>query len=443
VRWPRLSVRTRTALASALVVAPVLAAASVAGVVIQRHDLTDSVTLVAREHAAAVARQLENDDTGNEHSVAVGEEDLVQVVEGGQVTDASDQLTGRPPLVPESSEVSTLSGLADGEEDRYIVVAAPVSGQDAYVVSARSLESVDAATASTTRLLLIGSVLVIVLVFGLTWVLTGRALRPVEGMRQRAAGITTADLSARLPSPATGDEVARLADTMNALLGRVEHAVVAQRRFVADASHELRSPIATIRILHETAHLSAHPGGPAGLSADVLREVTRLEDLVADLLLLARSESRPPRRVRVDLVAEATALARQPRRRPVLVEGPPQAWVHGDPRALSRVVRNLLDNADRHASTAVTVRVENTADAVRVSVADDGPGIPEGDRERIFDRFVRLDEARARDDGGSGLGLAIVRQVVSDHGGTVVVEPAGPGATVTVTLPRPASHRRS
>jgi len=249
--------------------------------------------LVAREHAAAIAQQIENDDTGEDHSVAIGEEDLVQVVEGGQVTDANDQLTSRTPLVPESSGVIIESGLAEGEEDRYVVVTAPVSGSDAYVVSARSLESVDAAIASTKRLLAVGSGLVIVLVFGLTWVLTGRALRPVEGMRRQASQITQANLSARLPVPETGDEVARLAETMNAMLERLERAVNTQRQFVADASHELRSPIATVRTLHETAHLGAHPKDLDELSAEVLGEIARLEALVADLLLLARTEAAP------------------------------------------------------------------------------------------------------------------------------------------------------
>jgi signal transduction histidine kinase len=438
VRLPRLTVRTRTALAAALALTPVLAAASIAGVLVQRHDLTDAVTLVAREHATAIAQQLESDGTGENHSVAIGEEDLVQVVEGGQVTDASDQLADRPPLAQESSRVSIETGLAQGEEDRYVVVTAPVSGSDAYVVSARSLESVDAAIASTTRLLAVGSGLVIVLVFGLTWVLTGRALRPVEGMRRQASQITQANLSARLPVPETGDEVARLAETMNAMLERLEQAVNTQRQFIADASHELRSPIATVRTLHETAHLGTHPKDLDELSAEVLGEIARLEALVADLLLLARTESAPLHPEPVDLADEVLALGTGPRRVPVSVAAPHPVWVEGEPRALSRMVRNLIDNAERHASTAVHVLVEEDESSARVVVADDGPGIPESEREAIFGRFVRLDEARARDEGGSGLGLAIVRQIAQRHGGTVTVagqRGPGTGAVFVVALP--------
>jgi signal transduction histidine kinase len=437
MRRPRLSVRTRTALAAALALAPVLAAASVAGVLVQRHDLSDSVTLVAREHAAAIAQQLENDDTGADHSVAIGEEDLVQVVESGQVTDASDQLAGEAPLVPQSSSATVLGGLADEEPDRYVVVTAPVAGTDSYVVSARSLESVDTATGSTTRLLIVGSALVIVLVLGLTWVLTGRALRPVDGMRRQASQITQANLSARLPVPETGDEIARLAETMNAMLERLEQAVATQRQFVADASHELRSPIATVRTLHETAHLGKHPEGLTGLSADVLAEIARLEALVADLLLLARAEGAPAHVEQVNLAEEVAALTTRPGRVPVSLHAAEPVWVTGDPRALSRMVRNLLDNADRHASRSVRVIVDRDGPWARVVVADDGPGIPPSERDRVFERFVRLDEARARDAGGSGLGLAIVRQVAHRHGGSVTVSSSDEMRTVmTILLPR-------
>lgn len=439
MRLPRLTVRTRTALAAALALTPVLAAASIAGVLVQRHDLTDAVTLVAREHATAIAQQLESDGAGENHSVAIGEEDLVQIVEGGQVTDASDQLAERSPLVQESTGVSIQTGLAEGEEDRYVVVTAPIGSSDSYVVSARSLESVDAAIASTTRLLIIGSGLVIVLVFCLTWVLTGRALRPVEGMRRRASKITQANLSARLPVPETGDEVARLAETMNAMLERLEQTVNTQRQFIADASHELRSPIATVRALHETAHLGAHPKDLDELSTEVLGEIARLEALVADLLLLARTEAAPLHREPVDLADEVLALGTRQRRVPVSVSAPHPVWVDGEPRALSRMVGNLIDNAERHASSAVHVLVEEDGPSARIVVSDDGPGIPEAERESVFGRFVRLDEARARDAGGSGLGLAIVRQIAQQHGGTAAVadhKAGGIGAVFVVVLPR-------
>jgi len=442
-------VRTRAVLAAVAALVPVLTVATAAGVLVQRNDLTNSTVLVAREHADAVVREL---DAGTEPQVALaaaGGEDLVQVIAGGTVLAASDDMESDQPLAPPSADTTTTSGLVPGEEDRYVVVTSGTETAGQYVALARSLEAVDEATSSTTRLLVVGSLLVVTAVCALTWILTGRALRPVESMRRRAEQITAADLSARLPTPTTGDEVARLATTMNALLDRIEDAVAVQRQFVADASHELRSPVAAIRALHETAHLGGPGLSPApwsdddALSAEVLGEVARLEALVSDLLLLARDEQRPGTAVPVDLAAEVMTLTARPRRVRIAVNAPEPAWVLGDPQALARMIHNLLDNAVRHASAVVEVTVEMDGDSVLLIVADDGPGIPEHDRERVFGRFVRLDEARARDAGGSGLGLAIVRQIATRHGGTARAE-ATPtpdrgadlgGAMFVVTLP--------
>ena len=444
-----LSMRSRATLAAVAALAPVLVGASVAGVLVQRDQLTSSTTLVAREHAHAVAGQLAAGGSTGADAEGLGGEDLVQVVADGAVVAASPVLRGAEPLAVESSSRATVTrDLVDGEGDRYVVVTEDVPGTAELVVVARSLEAVDATAVSTTWLLVVGSILVVLTVGGLTWVLIGRALRPVDDMRREAAQITQANLAARLPDPGTGDEVERLATTLNALLDRLEHAVLTQRQFVADASHELRSPMAGLRAVLETSGL--RPGlDPTGLEADTedaLRELARLEDLIADLLLLARSEATPPRRGRVDLAAVAATVAARPGRLPVTLTVPEHAWIEGDEHALSRVVRNLLDNAQRHARTSVRLAVEVGTDAerravggVRLLVSDDGPGIPVADRERVFGRFVRLDEARARDEGGSGLGLAIVRQVVVDHGGSVTVVDALPGAVFVVDLPRPAS----
>ena len=458
----RLSMRARALLAAVAALVPVLAVASIAGVLVQRHDLTSSTTLVAREHARAVAGRLVDGAAPVSATAAGGGEDLVQVVRDGRVLAASGDLPRGAPLVASASAASTqLIGSVPGEGDRYVMVTAPVPQKRTYVVVARSLESVDAATTSTTWLLVAGSVLVIAIVGVLTWVLTGRALRPVDDMRRQAASITQANLSARLPTPGTGDELERLATTLNELLDRLEHALRTQRQFVADASHELRSPMAGLRAVLETAHLGADGAaghaGETGYDADALRELARLELLVADLLLLARSEDRPPRRDLIDLAAEASALADRPGRMPVQLDAPSPAWIVGDRHALSRVIQNLLDNAQRHARSRITVAISSVhgtagasgrratagAGRIRLVVADDGPGIPAADRERVFGRFVRLDEARARDDGGSGLGLAIVRQVVRDHGGTVTIADTAPGATVVVDLPQPEPPARS
>lgn len=422
--------RARATLAAVAALLPVLVGASVAGVLVQRDQLTSSTALVAQEHAQAVADQYDEEKSTGSDSEGLGGEDLVQVVSDGEVVQSSPGLEDVGPIVEAPSADPTITrDVVEGEGDRYVVVTADVPDSTAFVVVARSLESVDQTATSTTWLLAAGSVLVILTVGGLTWVLTGRALRPVDDMRNEAAQITQANLSARLPKPDTGDEVERLATTLNALLDRLEHAVLTQRQFVADASHELRSPMAGLRAVLETSRLDADD------TVDALRELTRIEDLVADLLLLARSEARPPRRDLVDVAAEATTVAARPGRVPVQVNVPDHAWVEGDGQALSRVLRNLLDNAQRHARTTVRLDIDDAV-PLQIVVSDDGPGIPEADRERVFGRFVRLDEARARDDGGSGLGLAIVRQVVLDHGGTVTIQDAAPGARFVIDLPR-------
>ena len=291
------------------------------------------------------------------------------------------------------------------------------------MVAAQSLESVDAAIASTTQLLVVGSLLLVLVVTTMTWILTGRALRPVEVMRARVAEISGADLSARLSSPGTSDEVERLAETMNDMLDRLEHAAEAQRRFVADASHELRSPISTIRALHETAHLSPHPDGAAGQSREVLAETARLEHLVSDLLLLARSEADPARPVRlVDLSEVVEDELARARSMPVEQRVARGVVVAGEATTLARLLRNLLDNAERHARSHIVVTLERAEGMVRLAVSDDGPGVPPAERERIFERFVRLDDARARDEGGTGLGLAIARRIAVEHGGTLSLD---------------------
>jgi signal transduction histidine kinase len=259
----------------------------------------------------------------------------------------------------------------------------------------------------------------------------------MEAIRAEMAAITAStDLSRRVPEPRSGDEVAALAVTTNETLGALEASVDRQRRFVADASHELRSPIASLRAQLEVA--AAHPGL---LDIDgAVEDVVRLQNLAVDLLLLARLDAGerpdPGRRVELDaLVGEETA-ARHADRLPVEVriDGPVPP-VRGSRTQLARVLVNLLDNAQRHAAGRVRVELRAEGGDAVLEVADDGPGVPPGERERIFDRFVRLDDARARDDGGAGLGLAIVRDVVTRHGGTVQVADDGPGARFVVRLP--------
>jgi signal transduction histidine kinase len=280
-----------------------------------------------------------------------------------------------------------------------------------------------------------------VTVASLTWLAAGRALSPVESMRQRAASISADDLGGRLPVPPSEDEVARLATTLNDLLERIEVSNRTQRQFVADASHELRSPVATIRAIVESDRIAAHPGGHAGLSSEVLAETTRLTALIDDLLLLARGDARlPTQHHSLDLSALIRTESRRARTVPVSTSVQEGLEVVGDSAALGALLRNLLDNAERFALGQISVVAYGNSTDVHLEVADDGPGVPVADRDRIFERFVRLDDSRSRTDGGTGLGLAIVRQVAQDHGGSVGVESAlpgaePPGARFVVTLP--------
>jgi signal transduction histidine kinase len=279
------------------------------------------------------------------------------------------------------------------------------------------------------------------------WRVMGATLRPVEALRRGAEEITGADLAGRLPVPAGRDEIHRLAVTLNSMLRRLEAGRLRQREFVADAAHELRSPLANMRAQLEVAQRL----GPAAVwpevAADLLADTRRLARLVDDLLVLARAEAGagPPRSEPVELGAVVADVAsRYPLASVAAPDG--EAWVDGDPEALGRVVANLLDNAARYASSAVCVALAPGGPTHVITIADDGPGVPAAARDRVFQRFTRLDEARGREDGGAGLGLAIVRELVRQHRGEVVLgEAAGsassPGLRVQVYLPARSGPR--
>ena len=279
---------------------------------------------------------------------------------------------------------------------------------------------------------------------GTTWTVATRALAPVERIRREVEQITGDRLDRRVPEPPSRDEIHRLARTMNQMLERLQDSRDRQQQFVSDASHELRSPLASIRQTAEVAR--AHPGAlPEGELADaVLEESARMQRLVEQLLLLTRADEGALTRAQhdVDLDDLALAVARRVRRPGLGVDtsGIGPGRVRGDKAALTQVVQNLVDNAARHARRTISLAVSERDGGVELVVEDDGPGIPAEHRRRVFDRFVRLDEARARDAGGSGLGLAIVHEIVTAHGGTVEISSSGlGGARFVVRLPAPGS----
>ena len=309
------------------------------------------------------------------------------------------------------------------------------------LVAQGSLDEVDRTVNSVSDVLLIAVPIMIALVALAAWYFTGRALRPVEAIRLEAESITGATINRRVPEPPTDDEVGRLARTMNAMLDRLESSSRKQRQFVSDASHELRSPLASIRTNLEVALRNPDRTDWPEVANRALTEDVRMEDTVSELLELARlDEATGPLLLESlpdidldELVLDDTV---QTRRVPVDTTRVSAGRVHGRREQLTRVVRNLVDNAARHANARVAVELSTNDDDVTLLVDDDGPGIPVEERERVFDRFTRLDDGRARDAGGLGLGLSMVKAITEQHGGTVSIEdaPLG-GARIRVRLP--------
>ncbi|MGW6391314.1 sensor histidine kinase [Streptomyces sp. NPDC055103] len=287
-----------------------------------------------------------------------------------------------------------------------------------------------------------GAPLVALLTGALVHVTATRSLRPVEAIRRELADITGQSLDRRVSVPPTGDVIARLAETTNDTLDRLEQASARQQEFAADAAHELRSPLAALRAQLETAlrhpdSVTDWPEVVAGAAADVVR----LQALADDLLLLASHRVTAAVGEPVDLAALAEDLVREHQHLPGAVglhltcEAPSPAVVHGDALGLERLLRNLLANACRHAKTRVEVEVVRDGSSVTLTVEDDGPGIPPADRSRVFERFTRLDASRTRTSGGAGLGLPIARDIATHHGGTLTIEDSVRGARLVARLP--------
>ena len=378
---------------------------------------------------------------------AIGDDSVAQVVaDDGSVLARSPNILRAPRIAgfrPGATPVvRTVRGPDDQETEDYRLwgrrAATPDGPVTVYVGS--SLESAQEVTGRLTRLLLLGLPLVLALLAGAIWLVIGRTLRPVERIRAEVAEISERDLDRRVPLPGTGDEVQRLAETMNQMLDRLESAALHQRDFVANASHDLQSPLTVIRTELDVA--AAHPDATDWpQSLQTLRvEADRMERLVRDLLFLARADTRPPRRRR-GWSTWTTWCSRRwhgSEPRPALeidTSAVSAAPVRGSRDDLARLVRNLLANACAHAASRVVVTTGQVGDAEVLVVEDDGPGVAAEHRARVFDRFYRADPVRTRDGAGTGLGLAIVRSVTEEHGGTVELDEAGAGARFVVRLP--------
>lgn len=351
--------------------------------------------------------------------------------------------------VPESASVAFIGGpLTTGAPSAVSlgadVVAVSqvltfVDGSTVEVGVSTPLQPVTDSLDAFARVVWMAVPMLIAVVAAVTWLAASRALGPVHGISRQARAISADRLSERVPVPASRDEIRELAETVNGMLDRIEASQQRQRRLVSDASHELRSPVAASRAQLEVALASNDVGDWRRTALTVLQEQEHLSTLVDDLLTLSRldeGEFHATQRVDVGELIDVEAARPRPLRPQVSQRPGLDASVPGDVRLVERLLRNLVDNAVRHADSEVAISVQRTTDAVIVHVDDDGPGIAESHRHAVFERFTRLDEARDRDRGGAGLGLSIVHEVATAHGGAVSCgeAPLG-GARFTVLLP--------
>lgn len=419
---------------------------AVALVSVMRGALTESVRADARARADDLVADLNGGTAPGDLVLPTTDDLLIQVLDAdGRVLVAGAEAPDSA-LAPNLAAGDSAMVVPPGDNEQFVVVAAAADAPEGArtVLAARGLELVEESTQLVTTLLAVGLPIVLLVVGVVAWLLVGRSLAPVEAIRGEVEEISSTELHRRVPTPGGTDELARLAATMNEMLTRLERGQSRQRELVADTSHELRSPIASIRQHAEVALAHPERTTAAELAETVLAESLRLARMVDDLLLLARADEHTLALERRpldldDLVLDAARALRRNGHLEVDATGVSGGRVHGDPDGLRRVVANLADNAARHARQRVAFSVVEDGDEVRLRVEDDGPGIAPGDRDRVFERFVRLDAARARDAGGSGLGLAIVAELVRAHGGSVVIgESALGGTMVEIRLPRVA-----
>ncbi|MDQ3733376.1 MAG: HAMP domain-containing histidine kinase [Actinomycetota bacterium] len=425
------------------VVAVALVASSFVLVSMLSARLTETVRSSAQLHANEIARSL-TDERLADLRLADDDDRLVQVLDStGRVLRSSFPALLLQPLshvAPGESEPIAVSF----DDDGYLAVAAFAdTAHGRYtVVAAHTLDRVAESSGALTTLLAVGVPILVLLIALTTWRVVGGALAPVESIRREVDEVSAKELHRRVPQPSGDDEISRLAKTMNRMLARLEASRLRQQQFVSDASHELRSPIASIRAHAEVAIAHPERGSTSELAETVLAESLRVQELVENLLVLARIDEQraAPRSAAVDLDDLVFSEAKLHRGRSGLTldtASVSAGRVDGDASLLRRVIGNLLDNAERHAKSRVEVLLREDGESVLLRVDDDGAGVAPEDRDVVFSRFSRLDDARTQDAGGAGLGLAIVAEVVANHGGSVTLSasPSG-GARFDVMLPR-------
>ena len=435
------SIRARLTALATVVVAAVLVLTAVALLTSQRRLLTDNLDESLRTRGAELAETASNGIADTPLAMSGDDDAIAQIVSAdGSVVASTANFDGRDALLAptEGSTVSRSAQVFRGEPGFRIV---GVRRGDIFVFTAAPLDDISESIAALRSGLAIAIPIVLVVLAALVWWLTGRTLEPVEAIRREVADISSRNLDRRVPEPGTGDEIQRLAGTMNAMLDRIEVAVERQERFVADASHELRSPLTRIRTELEVDLADPENADLAATHRSVLDETELLQRLVENLLTLARLDSGPGRPTHPvdldDIVLAETRRLRDHTSLRIDTSAVSAAQIDGDADSLTRVVRNLLDNAGRHAQAVVVVSLEQHAELTILAVSDDGPGVPPEHHLDVFDRFTRLDQSRHSGHGGTGLGLAITRDIVQRHGGTIRVDgDHSPGARFVVELAR-------
>jgi signal transduction histidine kinase len=449
VRLPNLGISARSAAVSAIVVFFALALAGGGFVTILYRWLLGGVDDATAGRVRYIVEALQSGSpdeldrallTTNQRVVAI------QVIApDGKVTARAGSAPDTPIIPVTAFDLNLRRGMSDDavpNDDMRLSgqrVNTP-SGEYTVLVGGGS-EAVETTARTVALLLACGAPLIVAVAAAATYGLVRRSLKSVDAIRNRVAEISSSDLAERVPVPDSRDEIAALAVTMNEMLSRIEAGHRAQRRFLGDASHELRSPLATI-----ISGLEATELHPELLDAELaintlLPEAQRMRLLIEDLLLLARADEqslilRKEQVLLGDLAEVEVNRARRDAGCTIHTDISAVCFI-GDPGAVSRVIRNLVDNAVRHAKSRVEVHVGGRGGDATITVSDDGPGIPAAERARVFERFVRLDSDRARSSGGTGLGLAIVAEVVAAHGGTVTIDDRpGGGTTMTVVLPQ-------
>ncbi len=453
----RLSIRARLALAFAGSLLLVLALAAV--FVYFRVD--DSLTAALDDRLETQLAELATDavtDDLTADSVLPGPADpedgfsQVMALDG---TVVASSVEGDVPVLGPAELERAVAGPTESEErpvpgvdGNARIVSAPVEGADGelIVIAGVSTDDRAEALAGIAGAFAIGAPIAVLLAAGLGYLLATRSLAPVEAIRRRAGEITLARSGERLPLPKADDEIRRLAETLNAMLDRIEASLEREREFVADASHELRTPLAILRAELELAERPGRsPEEMRGAFRSAAEETDRLSRLADDLLLIARSDDgRLPIKPEetelaplLNLVRDRFADRAQDDAREIRVDVAGGLFASLDPMRIEQAVGNLISNSLVHGGGTISVNARKKGDHVQIDVGDEGPGFPEGFGDRAFDRFTRADDARTG--GGAGLGLAIVRGIAEAHGGSATVVGAGPGSAVRIELP--ASHR--